>query len=105
MSDTSSSTGVQAKISRWFEEPSKTLTAKPSPEKWLWINIPHPSDRSFCVSVNYCKSYSNIPADHANALRQMGPADGRHTGAPAGTGARRERKCGCRGGAAAGGRG
>src|SRR6478735_4885366 len=29
MSDTSSSTGVQAKISRWFDEPSNTLIAKP----------------------------------------------------------------------------
>ena len=37
MSDTSSSTGVQAKISRWFDEPSKTLIANPSPEKWLWM--------------------------------------------------------------------
>ena len=37
MSDTSSSTGVQAKIRRWFDEPSNALTAKPKPEKWLWI--------------------------------------------------------------------
>src|SRR6185312_12876884 len=37
MSEYPSSTGVHAKISRWFDDPSNALIAKPSPEKWLWM--------------------------------------------------------------------
>jgi hypothetical protein len=50
MSEYPSSTGVQAKIRRWFDDPSNALIAKPSPEKWLWMYSAILFGSSLCTS-------------------------------------------------------
>ena len=50
MFDSSSSTGVHAKMSRWFDWPSNTLMAPPRPNMLLWIRSAILSGSSLAAS-------------------------------------------------------